>query len=68
MTARSKAMTCLHEYEAQRYCGVEVCYKCGYHKGLARCYCGWNLAAGERLEDDLGEATYSEEGGWEVDY
>jgi hypothetical protein len=42
-----------HDYELSPGCGVNVCIKCGDHKGLARCYCGWNLAPGERLEDDV---------------
>lgn len=36
-----------------RVCGVWVCSECEYHWGLARCFCGWNLAPGERLEDDI---------------
>lgn len=27
-----------------RDCGVMVCDQCDYHKGLARCYCGWSLS------------------------
>lgn len=54
-------MACLHSYTFSAYCGVEVCDKCGDHKGLARCYCGWNLAAGERLEDDTGDAVFDGE-------
>lgn len=59
--------SCKHEYEFSRYCGCEVCYKCGDHKGLGRCYCGWNLASGERLEDDIGEATFDGDE-WNVEY
>ena len=33
---------CRHEYEFSRYCGARVCYDCGDHKGLERCYCGWS--------------------------
>ena len=44
---------CLHDYQMQPGCGVEVCTKCDEHKGLARCFCGWNLQPGERLEDDV---------------
>jgi hypothetical protein len=43
----------VHTYEWQDYCGVKVCRVCGNHKGLAKCYCGWNLEPGERLEDDV---------------
>jgi len=62
-------MPCSHDFVMNRMCGVEVCYDCGEHKGLARCFCGWNLSAGERLQDDVGDATWNgEEQVWEVDY
>lgn len=41
---------CKHEYEFDRGCGCEVCIKCGDHKGLARCFCGFGLASGDRCE------------------
>lgn len=56
-----------HEYQWFRFCGAWVCVQCGHHKGLARCYCGWGLAPGERLEDDIGDARFIG-GAWEVDY
>lgn len=42
-------------YWFERYCGAWVCDNdnCGHHKGLSRCYCGWGLESGERLEDDV---------------
>jgi len=50
-----------HEYSeySDRACGVRICYGCGFHKGLARCYCGWAINGGNgRAElDDLGENT-----------
>lgn len=30
-----------------RYCGAYICNDCGYHKGLARCYCGWAASGGD---------------------
>lgn len=48
-----EAEECQHEYQLHRTCGVQVCVLCGDHKGLARCFCGWGLAPGERLEDDV---------------
>lgn len=48
-------------------CGALVC-SCGHHKGLARCFCGWNMQAGERLPDDIGNAKLDADGFWEVDY
>ena len=56
-----------HNFEWSKYCGAKVCTECDDHEGLARCFCGWNLAQGERLEDDIGEARFDGET-WEVDY
>jgi len=58
---------CNHDYEFSTFCGAHVCEKCGDHRGLARCYCGWGLEPGERLPDDIGEASFIG-GAWEVDY
>lgn len=33
-----------HRYYFNQYCGIEVCEECGYHKGLARCFCGWSIS------------------------
>lgn len=44
---------CVHKYEWFEGCGAYVCTNCNDHKGLAKCYCGWGLAPGERLEDDV---------------
>jgi hypothetical protein len=62
-----------HSLSWSKYCGAYVCSKCGAHfvqKGgqqLARCFCGYNLENGERLEDDIGDSTFDGET-WEVDY
>lgn len=40
-------------------CGVYLCDTCDHHLGLARCFCGWNLQPGERLEDD--DPSYDDE-------
>lgn len=53
---------CVGVYYWSNYCGVYVCDCCGAHKGLARCYCGWNLGQSQRLEDDIGVATFDGEG------
>lgn len=41
------------------HCGVMVCEndECGYHDGLARCYCGWSLSGnnGRRELEEMGE-------------
>lgn len=49
---------CQHEYSFSRYCGADVCVKCGDHKGLSSCFCGWN---GHRSDP---EARYQERWGW----
>lgn len=41
------------DFYLSRTCGVYTCEECGHHLTLARCFCGWNLAPGERLEDDV---------------
>jgi hypothetical protein len=52
-----------HAFTLSESCGAHVC-GCGLHahlnrvtgaiiQELARCYCGWNLSPGERLEDDV---------------
>lgn len=56
-----------HHYEFSNYCGAYVCHICRDHKGLARCYCGWGLMPGERLEDDIGTAVFNGDC-WDVDY
>lgn len=39
-----------HQYSWNRFCGADVCEGCGDHKGLARCFCGFGLASGDRCE------------------
>ena len=39
-----------HNYSFNHYCGVDVCTGCDQHKGLARCYCGYGISNGDRLE------------------
>lgn len=36
-----------HNYLFRNYCGVQVCGRCGDHRGLARCYCGWSAGGGD---------------------
>ena len=53
----TKKCQCGGEYYSSRGCGVLVCEKCGDHKGLARCYCGWAADGGNgrhRLQE-MGE-------------
>jgi hypothetical protein len=60
MTTLTEEHSC--DYEWNWVCGAQVCYDCGDHKGLARCYCGWAgsggngrqelLDIGEQLDDD----------------
>lgn len=54
---------CKHDWEFSKNCGAHVCTICGAHahvrydgtvsQELARCYCGYGLQPGERLEDDV---------------
>ena len=47
----------VHDYEFSRPCGARVCYDCGDHKGLERCYCGWSRSGrdGRRELIEMGE-------------
>jgi hypothetical protein len=46
-----------HDYLFSRGCGADVCYDCGDHKGLARCFCGWAASGGNGYQElvDMGE-------------
>ena len=46
-----------HDYLFSRGCGVDVCYDCGDHKGLARCFCSWAASGGNGYQElvDMGE-------------
>jgi hypothetical protein len=45
------------EYQFSSSCGAYICDTCGYHKGLARCYCGWAASGGNGWQEleELGE-------------
>lgn len=38
-------------------CGAYVCFSCGNHLGLARCYCGWSATGGDGRNEliEMGE-------------
>jgi hypothetical protein len=41
---------CGEKFEREDFsssCGAYVCYQCGNHKGLAKCYCGWSASGGD---------------------
>ena len=46
-----------HDYEFDRSCGADVCRRCEWHKGLARCFCGWAASGGDGRDElrELGE-------------
>lgn len=48
-------INCKHDYQLSRYCGAHVCHKCGDHKGLARCYCGWSKTSPGHGREELVE-------------
>ncbi|RLI32587.1 hypothetical protein DRO51_01480 [Candidatus Bathyarchaeota archaeon] len=50
----NEKMECEHDYVWSNYCGAYVCKKCGHHKGLAKCFCGWSKS-GELNELDRWE-------------
>lgn len=41
-------------YYWSKYCAAYVCDKCGHHKGMIGCYCGWNV----KNLYDAGLSTY----------
>ena len=48
---------CDHQYNPSRSCGVNVCYDCLDHEGLALCFCGWARSGGDgrRQLEEMGE-------------
>jgi hypothetical protein len=65
---------CEHTLHWRPYCGAYVCSRCDAHftakeggQELVRCFCGYGLANGEKLEDDIGEGHFDGET-WAVDY
>lgn len=65
-----------HDFFFSPHCGASICSGCDLHahlradgtitQELARCYCGWNLAPGERLPDDVDEGDgFFDDGYWE---
>jgi hypothetical protein len=53
----TKAVNHIHAYEFDGGCGAQICYDCGDHQGLARCYCGWALDGGNGYAqlEEMGE-------------
>jgi len=69
-----KMTKCEHNLSWSDYCGAYVCSKCDAHFQdkdgtirFAKCFCGWNLANGEKLEDDIGDAHF-DGSQWHVEY
>lgn len=52
---------CGGHYWFRKYCGVFVCDKCGDHKGLGNCFCGWNKGRGEKLEGEECDEYFGDE-------
>lgn len=50
-------------YIFRDYCGAYVCTRCGDHKGLSRCYCGWSASGGDGYTElqEMGETIEPEE-------
>jgi hypothetical protein len=53
-----------------RTCGAAICDSCGWHKGLARCFCGWSASGGNGRSElvELGETIGDEYDEFEPDY
>jgi len=61
-TDTKKCDRCSGTTTFSRSCGADVCNRCGAHRGLARCYCGWSgsgadgrrelIEMGEVIDDD----------------
>lgn len=60
--------SCGSEYNFSKYCGAYVCKKCGDHRNLNNCFCGWN--GGTLIsEDEVQTQSFKFNGDtWEVDY
>ena len=44
---KPKKCRCGGEFDFSRSCGVDVCFTCDNHAGLARCFCGWSVSGGD---------------------
>ncbi len=53
---------CGGKMEWRDYCGANVCNECGFHEGLARCFCGWAASGGNGREEliNMGEVIDDE--------
>ncbi len=50
----------------ERGCGALVCDECDYHKGLARCFCGWAASGGNGYQElqEMGETIEPDGPDW----
>ena len=56
------SMHCNHDWSpTSRSCGVKICYDCGEHKGLVRCFCGWSASGGDGYGELVGMGEQVEE-------
>ena len=44
-------------YFFSSYCGCYVCDRCGYHRGISQCYCGWS-ENGQIWIDDVEDGVF----------
>ena len=49
---------CDHDYQWNGYCGAYVCTKCGHHKGMSQCFCGWTEHGEKPVFDDVEDDYY----------
>jgi hypothetical protein len=55
--------TCGGAWHWDKECAVSVCKRCGKHKGLARCWCGWSESGRNGADElrEMGEVIQPEE-------
>ena len=42
----------LHDFQPTHpKCGVKICWFCGEHEGLDRCFCGWSRNGGNGYQE-----------------
>jgi len=53
--------SCGAPFEFSRYCGADTCERCGNHKGLSNCYCGWSAGGGDGYRNLIEDGETIEE-------
>ncbi len=58
-----KVCPCGGAYGFVRYCAAYICDRCGAHRGMDRCWCGWAASGGDGRREliDRGETIDPED-------